>query len=258
MKFGILSTTRYFEADGVGSSATPDAPVVVAETPIIADPPAVAPVAETPPATLPDPEAPKPEGKRDWRETRIDQLTREKFDALRETERLKAIINAQPKTEGTTPEGLSEAEINRRAAILADQQKLNAKLKTWNDNGAKEFKDFNERCATVAGLGLAPTEKPAFIREIVDMDDGHRLVAHLADHPETAMELAKMPDTRMARELERLSVSLQPKPAPVSKAPAPVSAPTGAVVAERSASDPTLTMEQYSELRRAQRAAKKR
>ena len=238
-------------------SETLEAPAVAAEAPAeapaVTEAPAVAETTETAPET---PAEPAPTGKRDWRETRIDQLTREKHEARREADRLRALVEAQVSQdkEGLVP----VTEVEKRAQQLQEAREFTAKLNAWGEKGQRDYKDFNARCETVAGLGLAPAERPEFMAIIVDMDDGHKLVAHLANHPEAAMALSKHPAHKMALELAKLSETLRPKPTPISKAPPPVSAPTGAVKPERDVYDANLSAAEYYKLRAEQRASRGR
>jgi hypothetical protein len=230
--------------------AAPVAPVAdaVASTPA---PSEAAPV-ETPaegtetPVTEAEPE-PAPV-KKDWKETRIDQLTREKHEARREVDRYKALLEAKP-TNGEAPGAgyVPETEVERRAAALVEQRQFADKITEWDKRGNKEFTDFGQRCATVAGLGLAPNEKPAFMACIADMPDGHKLVAYLADHPDEAMALSREPDHRMALKLSAISTTLN-KPAPVSRAPAPVSAVGGSVSTTPDLNDPKMSMKEWAAL----------
>jgi hypothetical protein len=255
---------RNADVDGSGGAPAPAADPTpatpTADTPAAAD----APGADTPaadPATAADPAAdPAPAGgKQPWERTRIDQLTREKHEARREVERLKALLEATPKDPAAAPgKGfVPETEVEKRAAALLEQKTFTAKVTAWDKAGRADFRDFTERCNVIAGLGLAPNDKPEFMATIVDMDDGHKLVAHLADHPDEAMELAALPTHRMAMKLAALSTKLA-APKKVSAAPAPVSTPSGVVNPSRDVHDPSLSQEAYAKLRREQRAARRK
>jgi hypothetical protein len=140
---------------------------------------------------------------------------------------------------------------------LLEQKQFTQKVESWDKAGRAEFKDFTERCNVIAGLGLAPNDKPEFMATIVDMDDGHKIIAHLADHADEAMELAKLPTHRMAMKLAALSTKLS-APKKVSSAPAPVSTPAGAVQTTRDVHDPNLSQDAYAKMRREQRAARRK
>lgn len=206
------------------------------------------------------PAEPEPKAERkDWRETRIGQLTREMHEAKREAELYKHRLSAieagatDKPAEGFVP----ETEVDRRAAAMLAQQEYAARTASVIHAGDKEFKDFTERCATVAGFGLAPAQKPEFMQTIAELPDGHKVIAHLADNADLAMQLAQAPAHRMAVRLAAIAADLS-KPPPVSKAPPPLEAPRGAVTPSRSIYDPNISTEEYSRLRREERAARRR
>lgn len=255
-----------FNAEGGASDPAPAAdPAPVADNTPAADPaPAADPVADPAPAADPaatDPAAdPAPAPKKNWQTTRIDQLTREKNDARRELERLRAELAAKPAADGTqaAPKTPGQEEIERRAAQLLEQRTFETKVKAWDRAGKAEFKDFDERCNVIAGMGLAPNEKPEFMATIVDMEDGHKIIAHLADDPDAAMELAAMPAHRMALKLAQLSAKIAPQPKQISRAPAPVSTPAGTTNPTPSLYDPNLSQDQYAKMRREQRESRRK
>ena len=63
---------------------------------------------------------------------------------------------------------------------------------------------------------------------ILDMDDGHKAVGYLADHPEEAMRIFDLSPRRMTIELGKLSAKgFGPTETPTSKAPPPIRPLTG-------------------------------
>jgi hypothetical protein len=127
-----------------------------------------------------------------------------------------------------TPEQLQQM-VQTEAARIAEQQVLREKLTSFDTTGRKEFPDFVDRCNTLASLGAA--ENPAFMQIVTDLDDGHRVVAQLAQEPEKAMQVLSLPPLRMAAALAKLS-GQAPKPPPVSKAPPPVKPVAGSTRVE--------------------------
>lgn len=173
--------------------------------------------------TKPD-ETKEPEKKRepDERDRALRRLAFEKREAERQARELKERLskfeqNAEPDL---------EARIKQEAAKLRDQEKRQEKLEAWDQKGRSEFPDFVERCNAIAELGVAPE----FVDIVTDLDDGHKVVAHLADNPAEALEIARLPAHRQAVALAKLARSLAEKPAaeaakappPVSKAPPPI------------------------------------
>lgn len=117
------------------------------------------------------------------------------------------------------------AMVETEARRLAEQTAMGEKLKSFDAAGRREFPDFVHRCNTIASLG--GSENPAFMSIITDMEDGPRIVAQLAENPEQAIQILQMPPLRMAATIAKLS-GQAPKPPPVSKAPAPIRAVSGA------------------------------
>jgi hypothetical protein len=174
----------------------------------------------------------------------VDRIARQReanADLARRNEELAARLTAlesgqRPEADNQQP--LTEAEVERRveakaqarAAQLAEQRLMQTKLASFDTAGRKDFPDFVNRCNTIASLGGA--ENPAFMSVITDMDDGHKVVAQLADDPAKAMEILNLPPLRMAAALARLSVQTA-KPPPVSKTPAPVRPVNGSARVDR-------------------------
>lgn len=129
-----------------------------------------------------------------------------------------------------SPEQLQQM-VRAEAARIAEQQAVQTRLQAFDQSGRKDFPDFVERCNTLASLGAS--ENPAFMQAITspELEDGHRIVAQLADDPEKAMQILALPPIRMAAALARLS-GQAPKPPPVSKAPPPVRPVNGAARVE--------------------------
>ncbi len=206
---------------------------------------------ETPAPDAPAPEEPKadtPPPKKDWRETRIAQLTARNAALIREAEEARRLVEQSLKPadgEALRPGLVPETEIEKRAAALVQQREYQAKVQTFGDLGAKEFPDFIERCNTVAGLGLAPSDNPAFMQTIAEMPDGHRIVAHLAENPDEAMRIAGEPVHKMALNLAKISSSLA-KPEQVSRAPAPITPVGGSVNSAPDIYDPKMPMEEWA------------
>lgn len=224
---------------------------IVEDTTEVTDAPASTPAADTAPAATEAPapaetpvtDTPEPAPKKDWRETRIAQLTARNAALIREAEAARALAASKP--EGERPVELSEAEVERRAEAKVAQRELAAKIDAWAAKGHAEFKDFNDRCDTVAGLGLSPREKPEFMSCIADMDDGHKIVAHLAENPDVALQLAKEPVHKMAMSLARLSSKLS-TPVRQSRAPEPVTPVGVSVSSDPDIYDPKMSMEAFA------------
>lgn len=220
----------------IDPNTTPVAPEPVVEG---AEPVAVAPaegaIAEPTPIKKP------------WFTERIGELTknwRETERKLTDSDRKAAALEAElaiyrsgaPPADGAVPvatpvaaapasadfEKAVAAEATKRAAATIFQQKA----QKWLDNGVKDFKDFNDRCAVVADLGAQ--DRPEFMQLVTDPEiipDGHKVVAQLADQPEEAARILRLPATQMAAALTKFAMQNMNKPAPtkpISSAPAPI------------------------------------
>jgi hypothetical protein len=168
-----------------------------------------------------------------------EQLAQERQQREELAARLAAFEANQQQQDPNAPVRPPTAEqlqqmVRVEAARIAEQTAMQEKLRSFDSAGRKEFgdKEFIERCNTLASLGAS--ENPAFMQVVTELEDGPRVVAHLADDPEKAMQVLSLPPLRMAAALARLS-GQAPKPPPVSKAPPPVRPVNGA---SRSEGDP--------------------
>lgn len=227
----------------------PDDVQLVTPTPVV-PPPVIEPVAEPSPepvatepagepiAVAPEPVPPK---RTPWWQTRIDQLTREKHDERRRADAAAsalqtALEHAQAVPEPTepastttppapapTPQGLSDAEINRRAEALANQRALQRSFddacNRVADAGKSEYPDWSETLTTLGQMGGVPN---AALEAITEAKDGHKLMDHLAKNPDEAMRIFALPPIRQAVEIARLETSLlAPKARAISATPPP-------------------------------------
>jgi hypothetical protein len=180
-----------------------------------------------------------------WFQKRIDTLTREKHDAARERDAVRAQLEAflrsqsQPAPEGEerapapaqqpsqAPEQMTAVQIRAAAEQLRATERFNETCNDIYDKGSKAFpKDFTAAVGTLnTALGGIT---PELIDAATEAGDAHKVLYHLGKNPELAIELAGMTPTRMAVRMAKIASDLN-KPAapkPVSKAPAPV-APIG-------------------------------
>lgn len=215
-------------------------------------------------------DAPKKDNFR-WVKPAIDRLTREKHDARRQAEQLQRELAVwKAMAEGKTPPEGSPApaqpsptvtpdEVQRQARAIVEQERVQARTQSLIDAGVKELgqNEWNEKTTIVANLGA--TENPAFMRAIVTVPNGHKVVAQLADNPDSLPALLRMDPVEMAAELGRIGAELTPpKPRRVSQAPAPGAPVGGRAVPEPSLYDPNLSMKEWSKLYDKQIAAKQR
>ena len=253
-------------------SETAEAPVPEVETPAAAAP--EAPQTPAPEVAAPEtPDAPEASGDtpaagdEPWRKVRIEQMARQKNDAVRErdlarreleeTRALIAELQAGRDPDRAKADAARiETEARRLAAAELAARDMDTKLGTFLDVGRKAFSDFDQRCQVVADLGAGPKDRPEFMATIGDMgEDGPRVVMHLADNPAEVQRILSLPPHSMALALSRVEQQTRPKPAapkPISQAPKPVTPVSGATVNTGDIFDPNLSMAEYSRLRERQ------
>lgn len=165
---------------------------------------------------------PQEKPKNDWVQRRIDQLTREKHEEKRQREALEVRLRElQPDAMTTTTQPMTADQIRAEATRLIAQEKFDTACNRVFDAGRTEFPDWDTSLRTFQMLGGASQD---FLEAVTSMDSGHKVLHHLGQNPEEAERLLSLPPLRMALELARLETTVgQAKPAPVSKAPAPIS-----------------------------------
>ena len=160
--------------------------------------------------------------KGDWVQRRIDQLTREKYDANRRAE------DAESRARQYAPPQQPEAEapmtrqaVEQAAVELVKRRDFDSACNEVFKAGKSEFPDFESSLNTFAMLGGAT---PDLLEAITSMENGHRVLQHLGKDPEAAERLLAMPPLKMALALAKLESTLgQAKPVSASKAPSPIS-----------------------------------
>jgi hypothetical protein len=190
------------------------------------------------------------EGKKEkpWFQTRIDTLTKDKWDARREAEAASARakeLEAQlaiyregrgetpPQEE--TPKDLTKAEIERLADQKADEKiradAFNNACNIVYDTGKTLYKDFDDVLTNYKDIGGLT---PAFIEAAIETGEGPKVLYELAKDRDLAFKIMRMSPVKMGVEVAKVAVrvSQPPKPAPVSKAPAPIKPVKGSTTAE--------------------------
>jgi hypothetical protein len=197
------------------------------------------------------PETPE---KRDKVQERIDKLTREKYDALRERdqqgyelERLRQQVS-QAQTAQVAPEefptlekcGYDEAKYQvavakyfrdeaRKAAteeLTAAQQaeRENTRQQSWAKKQAEFIKSKPDYAEKVLGARTLPISHEAQAA-LMESDLGPQVAYYLVENPEKAAAIMQLPLSAQLREIGRIEARLEaakapPKP-PVSQAPPP-------------------------------------
>jgi hypothetical protein len=159
--------------------------------------------------------------KNDWVQRRIDQLTREKHEALRRAADAEARASQGQQNGEQSAKPMTREEIRAEATRMLQEEKFNDACNKVFDAGKGEFgNEWDSSLRTFQMLGGA---SPEFLEAVTAMDAGHKVLHHLGQNPEVAERLLSLPPLRMALELARLESTVgQAKPKPVSNAPAPI------------------------------------
>lgn len=240
-------------------ATTPPAAAVAPVDP--AAPPAqpAAPAAPGAAATPPAPPA-KP-----WFQTRIDAVTREKYEAIREkeqaTQRAKELeaevarlrgVTGHPAPAAAVPQPqqpvnnhnpvppqpvapaqpqFTQAEIEERAAQLANERSfVDACNKVYNDGKAAHGQEFETAVGNLKMLGSDTPQYRNMLEAAVALENSPDVLKHLGSNMDEASRIMSLPPVRMAVELAKLGTKVAAAPK-VSNAPAPVDPIGGGSVA---------------------------
>jgi hypothetical protein len=213
----------------------------------------------TPETEKPDDSGQSTEAERDERgrftgaQKRIDELTRDKYDARREAEYWREqALKAQPKPEPAKVEPVklptlaefeydegkyqaaliqyatqqAEQVVERRLTQAEQQRAEQARLGTFAERQrafAKATPDFEDKVLRDPSLPISAAMRDV----IVDSDNGPEIAYHLANNRAIAERIAALPPHMAALELGRIEGRIEAeksaakRPAPVSKAPPP-------------------------------------
>ena len=206
----------------VQTQTEPDASQQKSITEQPADPTVAAPVEHTAPEPPSGPaEDPAPKPRRADRHVanltaRLAATETERVAAERRAEAAEALLQAGRTSEPgaqRAPEGVDRAAV--RAEIEFDERR-----RRLVEAGRTEYPDWDEKTAIVHGLG--GTQNAAFMAAIVELPNGPKIIAALADDTDLLVDLLKKSPTGMATALGRLDAKMEQTVAkPVSRAPAP-------------------------------------
>lgn len=206
-----------------------------------------------------NPDEPK---KEPWFQKRIGELTRQKYETLREAEQAKSEA-AQLREQlariqqGETVEQrdqqpdvmtLAEQIANQR---LAEQQLVSATDRVWQA-GTKELQGFEQAVNNLSMVGM----DAKFVQLAIESPDAHKVIHYLGQEAnlDEAARILRLPPVQQARELTRLEYKLSqpPAPKPVSKAPDPIT-PIGTGKAVESGVHDDLPIEEWMRRRQQSR-----
>lgn len=191
------------------------------------------------------------EMKRIHEETNKRRELEQKFEeAQKELERLRKGTTSEAPETPQTPD--IDTIANQRAQQLVEQREYQKKVNAWDAAGAKEFgrEDFNNSCDLIASL-MDQKQTYSFMQTITDpeiVEDGHKIVMALAENPEEAERILRLPPVKQALELNKLSAKIkQPTPKPVSKVPPPVDPVKGSPKGGTRLDDPDAPMDKWAD-----------
>lgn len=188
-----------------------------------------------------------------WFQKRINDLTRDKYEAKRDADAVRAeaqalreqLARAQAGESFEAPAGDVKTLVQQEAARIVAERTFNETCNKVYADGKKEFKDFD---AAVSNLQLVGVGRD-FLELATTSDAGAKLLHHLGSHLEEAERIASLPPVQMARELTRLEYQLAQKVAkPVSNAPPPI-APIAGSKGGTKGYDPAMTDAEYAAFR---------
>lgn len=161
---------------------------------------------------------PKPKHK-PWFQERIDQLTREKYEARREADAYQKLVETMRSGD---PEARSNADVdtlaNAKAVELFKAQQFNDKCNSVYSSGKSEFADFD---TTIQNFGMLGGLSPAVLEAVTQLPDAHKVLHALGNDMDEAARIFSLAPVPMAMALAKLSVS-PAKSKPVSNAPRPI------------------------------------
>lgn len=203
------------------------------------------------------PEGDKPEGteppkseKRPGVQSRIDELTRARYEAEREAKFWREQAAKSPPTSTDAPkptkadypddeayfEALADFKAEQKVQQFSQQTQAERAQEAQARQTASQFDLYQERVqqadlpdyAEVVGQSDVPAA-PHVLESILDSDVGPQLAYHLAKHPDVAERLNAMTPVQAAREIGRLEAAVTgpaTQPTPPAKrttsAPAPI------------------------------------
>lgn len=152
---------------------------------------------------------------------------------------VKRVLAEERARERSAQRSTREAEVRRDLEeAFAERLQMTAK--------SGVIPDFTKVISS-ADIRLAPHVEAL----ILESEKGDLLAYHLAKHPNKANELNGMTALQAARQVGKLEAGLsRPNPNRATKAPAPISPPSGGASPQKSLSD--MSMEEYAEYRRKQ------
>lgn len=200
-------------------------------------------------------EEPADKGKKEpWFQKRIGELTRAKYEGMREAEtaraearELREQLARVQQGEQAQPNGVPQTAIQQEARRLLAEERFNESCNKVYEAGVAEFPNFP---AALANLQLVGVNRE-FLELAATSDAGAKLIHHLGSDLDEAARIVSLPPLQMARELTKLELKLsQTKAKPVSNAPAPITPIAGVVASSKDPSE--MSDAEFAKWRKAQ------
>ena len=161
---------------------------------------------------------------------RINRLTAEKYQERAQREHLERELQQfrqsgeqQPQHEPQQP--YSREQVAREAAAIVEQQRFNDQCNRLATEGRKAAPDFDAQLATLASVtGPLFDDKgrpEPLLQALLATDAPHKVMLHLAAHPDVAADLIDLTPLQQARRLGRIESELS-APSKTSNAPRPI------------------------------------
>jgi len=173
-----------------------------------------------------DREASGEEGERKPRESdpdyqkRIDQLTRERYEARRERDEARAQMEQwrreQQRQQQPTPDQEAEQRAYQRMQNERLEADFNRDCNTLWERGVDEYgEEMNQAKRGLDAVGWG--NRPDALAALTALPDGHRIYRELATDLDNAARILSLPPMRMAVELARMSGRDNSNPLNVSR-----------------------------------------
>jgi hypothetical protein len=231
--------------------------------------PSPAPTPAPSPAPTPT-EAPAPSSK-PWYETRIDGLTKEKYETQAEIEQLKkelAELKAKnvaptpaatptPTAAPTKPINMTQeefdAEVKKRAAQEAELKAFNDKCNNVFESGKKAFADFEDNLKSFSKLGGIPIP---VVEIALEFEKPEELIYNLSKNLDKAAEIFKLSPAKQALALERFQREAEKEAKQQNKGPGtpPVKPVVGGTRSSGEKNPEDMSMEEFVAWREKQSA----